>query len=771
MASLMRGIAGPTMPACFMIKPRAVLKRSIRAVIGRQRWSAISRKLDKHPPPLDEAEMAAALKRAQRMLDSGRISEARAVLDGAWRPHHIRVPRRRQMAVLYQKAGALHEALRDWRNLLRKLPKNAMALRRIRDLEARIAMEEAGRDLEAGNHAAALRKLQVFLTKRPGHAAAARLLMTTHIRAGRPDSAEAMVAKAVATGKGGHQAMANLAMAYEAAGRHEEARRAWSGLAATFEMPLNQRIGRINKIVRKHPPKANAAATGREPVAGFLAEMDEAFRVGDERGLYGLLGRAGDDAVGEYYEIKLLNRATGLAQAAERAGRLLDAGLPPILADRESELREIQWRGLARLGRYQEAADLVKRLKLDPVRRAEAELDIWWRTDPARGLALVSGLWGGDRDPDRHSLLFCALPLILDDVAAAEKHLAMDLARREYHRLPVPNDLLLCAAELHRRRGDRPEATKLFSRLFNRQQLEMPGGLADGFDHLSLDLPSYPGGPLVTVILTAYNAERTLALALGSILAQTHGSLEVIAVDDASTDGTLDILLEAAGRDSRISVYQNRNNAGTYVSKNFAMRRARGEFITFMDADDWAHPRRVERHLSRMRNQPDFVFTTSDWIRANDEGCPQLRPWPLQYSHMNPGSFFFRREVLEQVGFFDRVRIDGDLEYLLRVRARYGPSAVGRIAAVLTIGRFRDDSLTRAGVGAQTEECYSQTRSDYRVDTLRWRRGRLLTNESLYLGPAAGQRDLPAARAILVEHEPDAMEIRKGDCAVEALAC
>lgn len=731
-----------------MSSPRTHLKHGIRAVIGRERWAWIARKLDKHPPPLGDAEIATALRRAQRLLEAGRVSDARALLDGAWRPHRIRPPRRRQMAVLYQKAGALSESLRDWRALLRKLPKNAMALKRIRELEARIALDSASGDLDQGNFTAARRTLETYLTKRPGHSAAARLLMSAHIRSGKPKLAEALAAKALLSGKGAHAALANLAIAYESAGLGDEASRVWADLAARTKSSLNIRIGRIHKIVSKQAAKAAKPALATKPAPKPFAEIDEAYRVADERKLHRLLEQCGDAALRELFEIKQIYRTSSCAEAFERADRFLKNGLPSHLAGREPELREIQWRSLARLGEYPRAADLLARLDLDPLRRAEAELEVCWRADPARGLDITSRMWGGHGDPLRTSMLFCALPLILQDVETAAKHLGMDLARREHLRIPVHGDLLLCAYDVERRRGNPAEAAKLLSRFFNRQKLETPLGLAHGFDHVSLDLPSYPGGPLVTVIMTSHNAGRTLALALGSILAQTHARLEVIVVDDASTDDTLDLLLAAAARDPRVTIYQNQSNAGTYLSKNFALRRARGEFITFMDSDDWSHPRRIERHLAHMRGRPGLVACTSDWIRMDENGRPHLRPWPAQFTHMNPASLFIRRELLEQIGYFDHVRIDADLEYLLRLRGQYSPEAIGRVPATLALGRFRDDSLTRAGVGAQDVELYSQTRADYRMDTLHWRRERYAKGETLFLDPASHPRDLPAARPI-----------------------
>lgn len=743
-----------------MSGPRTHLKHGIRAVIGRERWAWIARKLDKHPPPLSDSELATALKRAQRLLDAGKVSEARAILDGAWRPHRIRPPRRRQMAVLYQKAGALPEALRNWRALLRKLPKNAMALRRIRELEAGIVLENATADLDRGNHASARRALETYLAKHPAHSAANRLLMTTHIRSGKPGLAEQLAARATETGKANHAPMANLAIAYETAGRIDEAARTWADLAARSDSSLNLRIGRIHKVVSQQAAKTPKTTLAAKPAPDSATELDEAYRLGDERRLHRLLDRCDDPALREIFEIKQIYRTSSCADAFERADRFLKNHPPSHLAARQPELRELQWRALARLGEYQRAEDLLKLLDLDPLDRSLAELDVWWRADPARGLAITSRLWCGPGDPSRTSLLFCALPLILHDVETAAKHLGMDLARREHLRIPLPGDHLLCAYDLERRRRNHAEAESLLSRFFNRQKLETPHGLPRGFDHLSLHLPSYHGGPLVTVIMTSHNAGRTLPLALGSILAQTHARLEVIVVDDASSDDTLHLLLAAAARDPRVTIYQNQSNAGTYLSKNFALRRARGEFITFMDSDDWAHPRRIERHLAHMRGRPGLIACTSDWIRMTDEGRPHLRPWPAQFTHMNPGSLFIRRNVLEEIGYFDHVRIDADLEYLLRLRGQYSPEAISRVPATLTIGRFRDDSLTRAGVGAQDVELYSQTRADYRMDTLRWRRERYAQGETLFLDPASHPRPLPAALPIHAGCVPQVTEFQ-----------
>ncbi|MCC5976334.1 MAG: glycosyltransferase family 2 protein, partial [Rubellimicrobium sp.] len=108
-------------------------------------------------------------------------------------------------------------------------------------------------------------------------------------------------------------------------------------------------------------------------------------------------------------------------------------------------------------------------------------------------------------------------------------------------------------------------------------------------------------GPLVTVIMPAWNAERTVRAAARSILNQSWRQLELIIVDDASDDTTPQVLQEIAAADPRVTVLRNRVNVGPYVSKNIALMQAKGDWVTGHDADDWSFPNRLHDHISKAR--------------------------------------------------------------------------------------------------------------------------------------------------------------------------
>lgn len=112
--------------------------------------------------------------------------------------------------------------------------------------------------------------------------------------------------------------------------------------------------------------------------------------------------------------------------------------------------------------------------------------------------------------------------------------------------------------------------------------------------------------PLISVILPVYNAERYIAQAVESILAQTFTDFEFLITDDGSTDRSLKILQRYAAQDSRIRLTAG-SNQGVSKNRNQMLRQARGEFIAVMDADDIAAPDRFARQIEFLGQHPEVV--------------------------------------------------------------------------------------------------------------------------------------------------------------------
>lgn len=111
---------------------------------------------------------------------------------------------------------------------------------------------------------------------------------------------------------------------------------------------------------------------------------------------------------------------------------------------------------------------------------------------------------------------------------------------------------------------------------------------------------------LLSVIVPVYNAEPFLPRCLESLIHQTYRNLEIICVNDGSTDGSAAILDEYAAKDSRIKVIHQKN-AGVSVARNQGLDAATGEFLTFVDADDWVEPDAYEKAAAAMSDDVDLV--------------------------------------------------------------------------------------------------------------------------------------------------------------------
>jgi len=180
------------------------------------------------------------------------------------------------------------------------------------------------------------------------------------------------------------------------------------------------------------------------------------------------------------------------------------------------------------------------------------------------------------------------------------------------------------------------------------------GGLEGGGGRAGQD-------PLVSIVIPCYNHGRFLAEAIESALGQTYPRVEVVVVDDGSTDDTAAV----AARYPAVR-YVRQANAGLAAARNAGLAASAGDLLVFLDADDRLLPRAVERGLECFRERPDcaFVYGTYSWVRADgtfyDEGWAATRVFEDHYAEMLRRNFvtmhaavMYRREPLEAVGGFD----------------------------------------------------------------------------------------------------------------------
>lgn len=237
--------------------------------------------------------------------------------------------------------------------------------------------------------------------------------------------------------------------------------------------------------------------------------------------------------------------------------------------------------------------------------------------------------------------------------------------------------------------------------------------------------PGTRRGPLVTVLMTAFNSAATILYAARSILMQSYADIELIIIDDGSSDATPLLIDALAASDPRVRSIKLNGNRGTFFAKNEGLLAARGEFVTCQDADDWAHPDKIAVMAERLAREVGLVSTGVQHIRCSPTRGLQCRG--SVYTRPDASSFMFRRvPVQERVGFYDCVRAGADTEFVQRVRRAFGADASVYGAELLSIvlwsggtlsggGRFRIDEDT--GASTPPRNAYRRAYSEWHEAT------------------------------------------------------
>lgn len=194
--------------------------------------------------------------------------------------------------------------------------------------------------------------------------------------------------------------------------------------------------------------------------------------------------------------------------------------------------------------------------------------------------------------------------------------------------------------------------------------------------------------PLVSVIMAAYDAAEHIGEALESVLAQDWRPLEVVVVDDGSTDDTAAIVHRYPD-----VVYVHQDNQGPAAARNTAAARSSGEFVANFDSDDLLPPTRIRDQVGYLLAHPEVgaVFGRQEWLNApawmaRDSVYGDVDGIPLS-------SVMFRRDVFFDLGGYDTSFVHGeDMDLLVRMRERGIEYRV--VPEIVLYRRYEASSLT-----------------------------------------------------------------------------
>ena len=229
--------------------------------------------------------------------------------------------------------------------------------------------------------------------------------------------------------------------------------------------------------------------------------------------------------------------------------------------------------------------------------------------------------------------------------------------------------------------------------------------------------------PRVSVVIPSYNRAECIEKAIDSVLEQTVDDIEIILVDDGSTDNTREIVLNKYGDQVRY-VYQE--NQGIPGARNTGIKNARGDYIAFLDSDDYWRPGKLERQMSLAEEHPEYGLLASRCDKIQCAGHIKKPNRPLSYqsrrgksgwvlndlfqaNFIRTSAVIIRRDCFDKVGLFDeKLKQTDDYDLWLRMAAEY---QVGFINEFLTVYVDNPNGISGDGLIGRLDCLYALEKS------------------------------------------------------------
>ena len=201
---------------------------------------------------------------------------------------------------------------------------------------------------------------------------------------------------------------------------------------------------------------------------------------------------------------------------------------------------------------------------------------------------------------------------------------------------------------------------------------------------------------LVSVIMPSFNTGEYIAASIESVLEQTYSNWELLIVDDCSADNTTEVI--GRYQDPRIILLKNKTNSGAALSRNYALREAKGRWIAFLDSDDTWEPKKLEKQL-RFMQENGYAFTFTDYrICLNGVWMPYINTGPdvvnkrkmYDYCYFSTITVMYDRSVIGLIQIAD-MRKNNDYAMWLQAIEK---SDAHRLPECLSYYIKHDDSIT-----------------------------------------------------------------------------
>ncbi len=209
--------------------------------------------------------------------------------------------------------------------------------------------------------------------------------------------------------------------------------------------------------------------------------------------------------------------------------------------------------------------------------------------------------------------------------------------------------------------------------------------------------------PLISVLITSYNREKYISEAIESVLNQTYRNIELIIVDDYSSDNTFSIIKHYEEKDNRVYIYQNDHNLGQFPNRNKAASLAKGEYLKYLDSDDVLYPNALEIYIGAMLKYPNACAAVQAHHHRHDLFLPfNISSEDALLSHYTSGSqilnlgpslVMFKKSVFNEIGGFEES--EGILKDTLLMLRMAEKGSIVLVQRDLCYWRLHADQITK----------------------------------------------------------------------------
>ncbi|MGC6246342.1 glycosyltransferase family 2 protein [Pasteurella multocida] len=198
--------------------------------------------------------------------------------------------------------------------------------------------------------------------------------------------------------------------------------------------------------------------------------------------------------------------------------------------------------------------------------------------------------------------------------------------------------------------------------------------------------------PLVSIIMTSHNTAQFIEASINSLLLQTYKNIEIIIVDDYSSDNTFEIASRIANTTSKVRVFRLNSNLGTYFAKNTGILKSKGDIIFFQDSDDVCHHERIERCVNILLANKKTIAVRCAYSRLAPETQHIIKVNNMDY-RLGFITLGMHRKVFQEIGFFNCTTKGSDDEFFHRIAKYYGKEKIKNCLLPLYYNTMRENSL------------------------------------------------------------------------------